>query len=81
MISFEERDKVLLFFYSMSLIRAPSFSVIGLYYFSGPSGVGKTLTAEGVSEMKKIPLYNVRHSLNRSFSRLISIDLRGRPGS
>jgi hypothetical protein len=26
---------------------------------SGPPGVGKTLTAEGIAEMKELPLYNV----------------------
>ena len=38
---------------------------------SGPPGVGKTLTAEGIAETKRLPLYNVCQSSARLSSRLI----------
>lgn len=40
---------------------ASSKYAIDAYYCSGPPGVGKTLTAEAVSEYQKRPLYRVRH--------------------
>lgn len=38
---------------------------------SGPPGVGKTLTAEGIAETKELPLYNVCQSSARPSPRLI----------
>ena len=57
---FKERAKALLSFYSMTLASTLSFLYNQLTFISsGPPGVGKTLTAEGIAEMKKLPLYNV----------------------
>jgi hypothetical protein len=67
---FKERAKALLSFYSMTLASHPFYNQL-TFISSGPSRVGKTLTAEGIAEMKELPLYNVCQSSARPSSSLI----------